>query len=613
VGLRQGLAALAFAAAAGGAAAQAAPARPMVIAPVIEGLLACDPKPPPEFEAMIHERSYCVRHGRDVVRALNSLLDELEPGGPRGEVQVGYTLTVHLLALYRQQPDGQWALDERQVQRVLELLRRVERPVVLYLMANHFDTTGAITQHLAADPRNVMRLADGSAPNTNYFGYPIVSYTLLADESIPVNRYRFDALRQLAQRVAALPPHVRQRIVGVTLAGEVHHMFSNFEGGMGRYDVVRVTDYSPASIVAFRRWLERKYGTISAFRFATGSSAASFGAVAPPGRDLLAEGAAGNRSEHFDGHAEGLVPISGWLWDPHKRVQSLELHVDGRPMATLPSDFNRLDVYRAIEAVDEPSIGFRHDLDYSGWRPGRYALQVVARTASGAHELARRTLVVTGQPGKAGFWARITAQRARPTELPMLSAALGVRAVLDLPHPTSLRVLYNPLARDWNAFRALQVIELIGRFHTTALAAGLPADRLYSHQILSRVNSTWNPQFFAVDSSLAADLPWKTGFNTYGGAAGGGWTERFVREQRLLDYGVPEFHPQQWKKPDAASRALALHRRLGARFVSPYHLSLVADQEASGGHAIQRMDIRPNNPRDGSDQLYRAIREAASQ
>lgn len=584
----------------------------MVIAPVVEGLMACDPKPPPEFREMVHARSQCVRHGRDAVRALTAVLDELEPGGPRGDVQVGYTLTVHLLSLYRQR-EGRWQLDERQVDRVLELLRRVPRPVVLYLVANHFDTTGPITPHLTADRRNLMQLADGSVPETSYFGYRVVSYTLQPDESIPLNRFRFDAVRQLGARVAALPSEVKDRIVAVTLAGEVHHMFPQFEGGMGNYEVVRMTDYSPASVAGFRRWLKDKYGTVDAMRAATGVSAAAFDAVQPPGRDLLAGGAAGERSDHFDGYADGRVPVSGWLWDPHKRVTALELHVDGRSVASMATDFNRLDVYRALDAVDEPSIGYRHDLDYAAWRPGSYALQVVARTASGSYEVARRTLQVVAQPGRPGVWARLTAARAKHAELPALPAALGVRASLDIPYGATLRVMFNPLARDWNDYRAAQVNAFIARFHAVAREAGLPADRLYSHQILSRVNSTWNPQYFAVDASLDASRPWKTGFNAYGGATGGAWTERFVREQRLQDYGVPEFHPQQWKKPDAASRALALHRRLGARFVSPYYLSLVSDQEAKDQNAVKRLEIRPNNPMDGSDQLYRAIREAARQ
>jgi hypothetical protein len=591
-------------------AGPAAP-RPLVIAPVIEGLMACEPRPLPEYAAMVHERSPCSRHGRNATLALRAVLDELEPGGPHGDVQIGYTLTVQLLSLYRLR-DGAWQIDDSQIDRMLALVRDVPRPVVLYLAANHFDTPGAITESLIADRRNLMQLADGSVPHTSYFGYRVVPYTLLPDEAIPVNRYRFAALRHIAARIAALPAAARDRVVAITLAGEVPPMFPDFEGGMGRYQSVRFTDYSEASVAGFRAWLKGKYATPAALQAATGVAVRSFDEVAAPGQDLLAPGAKGHRSRHFDAHADGRVPVSGWLWDAQRQVSALELQVDGRPVAALPVDFNRLDVYRAIEGVDDPSIGFRHELDVSAWPPGRYAVQVVARTAAGPQEVARRLLEVVDGPQRAGLWASLTAHRGKFAAHPALALA-GVRASLDLPQAATLRVLYNPLAREWNAYRASQVNDYLARFHAIALAAGLPADRLYSHQIVPRVNSSWNPQFFAVDASLDGKLPWKTGFNVYGGATGGGWVERFVKDAGLRDYGLPEFHPQQWKRPDAAARALALHRRLGARFISPYYLSVVADREAPPTAAVKRLEIRANNPLDGSDQLYRAIREAARQ
>ena len=605
------LGALAIAAGPIAAAGAEGPKLPFVIAPVIEGLMACDPNPPPQYREMAHERSACARHARDGAKALEAVLEELEPGGPAGAVQVGYTLTVHLLGLYVQR-GADWEIDDSQVDRILNFIRRVPRPVVLYLASNHFDTSGPLTAHLLADARNLMQMAGGSVPHASYYGHRVVPYTLLTDESIPVNRYRFAALRHVARRVAELPPEARARVVAVTLAGEVHHMFPDFEGGMGRYAPVRVTDYSPASVAGFRRWLQAKYGTVAALQAATGAPAGSFDAVTAPGVDLLAKGA-GERSEHYDGHADGRVPVAGWLWDPRRRVTALELLVDRRRVATMPRDFNRLDVYRTIGAVDDPSIGFRHDLDYSGWAPGRYFLQVVARTDGGSFEVARRLLEVVTAPGRPGLWMRLTGARGTALPLEPMPAQAGIRASLDLPQTATLRVLFNPLARDWDEYRAAQVTGYFARFHAVAREAGLPAGTLHSHQIVPRVNSSWNPQFFAVDASLDGRHPWKIGFNAYGGAAGGGWTERFVQEQGLTGYGVPEFHPQQWKKPDAATRALALHQRLGARFVGPYYMSVVSDREARPTAAVQQLEIRPNNPQDGSDQLYRAIREAARQ
>ncbi|MFC5497102.1 beta-galactosidase [Caenimonas terrae] len=607
--LQAGLALSAAALVASVAAAPALPQarRPLVIAPVIEGLLICDARPDNEYRNLIDARSQCAAHNNNAVEAAASLLDALEPGGPRGAVQVGYTVTVQLLSLYRKR-EGRWAIDEARIKRVMDVLNALKRPAVLYLAANHFDTSGEITSFLESDPANLMHLADGSVPGSAYFGYKIVPYTLQTDESIPVNRLRFDALRRVAASVVALPKATRDRLVAITLAGEVHHMFPNFEGGMGNFEQLSVTDYSPASVAGFRRWLRNAYRSVDALNQATGARYGSFEEVQPPARSMLAAHA--NALQHFDGAADGWLAVSGWLWDPKHRIAGLELYVDGQSVAQVPGDFNRLDVYRTLDAVDDPSVGFRHDLDFSSWAPGEYALQVVARTAAGNQELGHATLQVeAGAPPRPGGEQR---HAGRLVRLPALATLSDVRASLDLPKPVQ-KVMFNRLARDWNGYRAWQVKEFIASMYRVARSAGLPADKLYSHQILPRANSSWNAQFFATDDSVGAALPWKQGINTYGGAAGSTWTQRYIQEMHLTDYGVPEFHQQQWKRPDAAARALALHQRLGARFVSPYYMSVIGDRNQKAGATLNRMEIRPNNSLDGSDQLYRAIQAMAAQ
>ena len=580
--------------------------KPLIIAPVIEGLLICDTRPDNEYRGMIHANSKCVAHGRSAAEAAAAMLEELEPGGPRGDIQVGYTVTVQLLSLYTSR-EGRWVINETKVQHVMDVLNQLKRPAVLYLAANHFDTPGEITAALEANPANLMHLSDGSVPSSTYFGYKIVPYTLQTDETIPVNRFRFDALRHVAARVAALPKATRDRLVAVTLAGEVHHMFKNFEAGMGSYDPVAVTDYSPASVAGFRTWLRTKYRSVQELNQATGGAFSSFDAVQAPSKSMLS--ASGDTTQHFDGFADGRMPVSGWLWDPKRLTKELELQVDGRRVALLTRDFNRLDVYRALDSVDDPNVGFRHDVDFSLWPQGEYALQVVARTATASYELGRVMLTVVGaSPARAAASRNV----ARPSQLPRLAALQDVKASLDLPK-SGQKVMFNRLARDWNSYRAWQVQAFVAKFQQVARSAGLPAGKLFSHQILPRVNSSWNPQFFATDDSVGGELPWKQGFNTYGGAAGGAWTARFIAENRITDYGIPEFHQQQWKRPDAARAALVLHQKLGARFVSPYYLSIIADRNEKAGLTLNRLEIRANNALDGSDQLYHAIRELAAQ
>lgn len=76
------------------------------------------------------------------------------------------------------------------------------------------------------------------------------------------------------------------------------------------------------------------------------------------------------------------------------------------------------------------------------------------------------------------------------------------------------------------------------------MRSGLPADKLYSHQILPRVNSSWNHQLFATDATIGGQTAWKQGLNMYGGSTDSDWVRSYLAQQKITDYGVPEFHPQ---------------------------------------------------------------------
>ena len=133
-------------------------ARPFVIAPVVEGLLDCG-APQPGTHG-IAANSYCEQNQRGAARALGALLNDLEPGGARGSVQVGYVLTVQLLGLYRAR-GADWVIDDAAVDRVLALVREVDRPVVVYLAANHFDTSGPLPDELLRDYARLQAEAQG--------------------------------------------------------------------------------------------------------------------------------------------------------------------------------------------------------------------------------------------------------------------------------------------------------------------------------------------------------------------------------------------------------------------------------------------------------------------
>lgn len=591
-------------------AVQSPRAQPFIIAPTIEGMFICDEASKDNRITDIHAaEAFCRAHQRNGAPAVKRLLDTLEPGGPRGRAQVGFTLTLPLLGLYRKTGDGNWQIDASRIEAAMQLIRDIERPVVIYLAGDHFDTIGPLPVALAQDPRNLMQLRDGTVPQLGYFGYRILPYTLSTDLAIPVNRYRFEALEQVAKGILLLPAEVQQRIVAINLLGELHHMFPDFENGMGLAVTMHTTDYSPQSLAGFRRWLQSKYQTTSELHKRTGLSYESFDDVPAPSKNIRTEKLQ-SFGEHYDTYAQGILPLGGWLWDPNNFIKRLDLYVDGKPADTVSRHLNRLDVYRALDEVTSPNTGYRVDYNYTGLRPGRHIAQIVAQSPQGRSLLAEREFVVVPRDQShvsSRTPARLNDLRSTEKSLP------GIRTYMDTPKPLQ-DVYYNPLARDWNSYRAAQVYAFLNAFYEHAVKAGLSADKLYSHQIVPNVNSSWNQQLFAVENTLRGNTPWKQGLNMYGGATHSPWMHFFIARQRIADYGAPEFNPQQWKREGVHLDAMQAHMNAGARFIAPYYFSVVPQRfKANVEQGVNRMELRPDNPKDGSDRFYQSIIELARQ
>ena len=590
--------------------AQAAPALParstFYLMPTVEGLFAC-PKglANTSLKGIEQVNNYCIVHKLDAATKVSRLLDQLEPGGPKGQVQVGYLATLQLLSLYKRQ-GKEWVIDDRKLQAFLQVLSKIKRPVVVYLSTDHFDSQGALVDGLLQDPANLMLLSSGKPAMANYFGYRIAPYTLLTDDKIAVNFYRFQALQTVIQRLAKLPKEVQNRLIAVTLPGELHHMFSDFESGTGRYENIQVTDYSAASVAGFRAWLIEKYGSLKNFNTSHGFAFADANDIPAPSKDLR-NGTTRTLAEHFDAYADGGLPIGGWLWDPQGRVKQLDLYIDGKRVGPVQQGFNRLDVYRTLAEVSTPNVGFRRDVDFSKIAPGQHVAQVVATSGPDLYLVGQVAFGIKQAGDKAG-------KTTKPLDLKglkPLAELAGVKAWLDLPR-AGIDLYFNPLARDWNQYRAWQVRRMMDRLTQIAANAGLPASKIYSHQILPGINSSWNPQLFAVEQTLGADIPWKMGINLYGGATNSDWVRQFLTVGKFTDYGVPEFNPQQWKRPGVHLEAMKSHYLGGARFISPYFLTTVPDLYRGGiVNGVNAMELRPDNPKDGSDQFYQAIRQFA--
>lgn len=370
--------------------------KPFFITPMLEGIFLCEEaiNHNPRFTSVNEASEWCISKGYNSASLVKRKLDLIEPGGPEGKVQIGYEAGIDLLGLYHK-VGTKWEIDQKKADSYIGLIANVNRPVVIYLMADHF-SNGPLVKELAKDSKNLMLLKDGRPPIDSYFGNEIVPFTLEVDESIAVNSYRFRALRYMAGRIAKLPKSVRQKIVGITLAGEVHHIFPDFTHGGGNYKDIKVTDYSPRSVHGFQIWLQKKYQTISRLNSAIGSNFENFSDIAAPSKDVHKEKLS-SFTEAYDSYAGGTVPIAGWIWDPKSSLQELKLYVDGKEVADIPYGLNRLDVYQAVPEVTHPNVGFRYDYSYKSIPAGRHMAQVVGKSKTGTYLLSNVEFVVVSK------------------------------------------------------------------------------------------------------------------------------------------------------------------------------------------------------------------------
>lgn len=582
---------------------------PFYITPLIDGAHLCYEaiNHVPAFKTANEAIEWCIKNEYNGASLLKSTLDTIEPGGAKGKVQVGYQIGISLLNLY-ENINGDWKINEQKVKSYLDLVKSVDRPVVIYLMANHFDSKGPLPDELSKDSQNLMLLKDGTAPKENYFGNSVLPYTLLTDEAIPVNQYRFEALRYIGRKISELPQDAKDRIVGITMAGEVHHMFPDFTNGAGETDNVLVTDYSPNSINGFQIWLKEKYDTIEKLNSKMGSSFKSFADIVPPSKNVHKE-PLNSFTEHYDAYAAGEVPISGWLWDPHSIIERLVLYVDGNKIGDMERNLHRLDVYRAVNEITDANIGFRYNLDFRNLEPGQHNVQVVAEVKGEQYLISQAIIVVVDRNQ-----GKLSTDVLNKNEKNLKNAEeLNIRHWLDQPLPLTA-LYYNPLAKDWNEYREHQVANFLEYFWMVSTNSGMPEDKLFSHQIYSRINSTWNYQLFMEDKSVSKGVPYKLGINLYGGTTNSDAVRDFLKDMEIKEYGVPEFHVQQWKTQDIAYEALQAQYFDGAKFISPYYLSIIPDSlKPKEEESLQKFNLRSDNKLEGSDLFYKAIIKFAKQ
>lgn len=577
-----------------------AAATPLVIAPLVEGAQFCQSA----AQAQVHPaeaEQYCRNLDESTSARLQMLLSEIDGGAPaKGDYVLGHTHTIPLFRMLRPEGD-EWVVDTDRLRYSLRPVVELDRPVVLYLFANHFGVDvfeGSFEHVMMAREENLMRFPDGTIARDNYFTSHVIPWTI-SDLNAPVNRYRDLALKAVVDELCALPDEARGRIVAVNLLGEIHDLFPNFQSGMG-FDVPMVTtDYSSPAVAAFRQYLRDKYGDIATLNRYVGAAYADFDAVQPPHKDIRTQRLS-HFTEHLDAYAHGSFPVTGWAAAPRADVV-VDVYLNGALVATGLANQNRQDVLEAKPELGTANVGFRFDVPFNHLPPGVHKVVVAATVQGETTILGEREIAIMDR--KQSEPARMASHTTGLA--PKKSSSKGLEAWLDYPQPLQ-SFYYNPLAALWLEFRNHQVRAYLEHYAGIAASSCLRPDQLFIHQIAPQMNASWNHNLMAVDASLEPSPAYNMGINLYGGAAYGGHFFQWKKGRGIDRYGVPEFHPMRPLSEEDVATLLMRHKENGAAYIAPYYITGIPSQMwKESDH--NKFRISSANTDYGSDTFFRGL------
>lgn len=531
---------------------------------------------------------------------VESTLHRLQPrpGTESALWELGYTLQAPLLALLEPTAQG-WQVNHTAVKRLVGTVRDSTRPLVLYLFSTHFSTGAPIEAELARDPANLAHTQRGVLPIGTYYGEPVYPWTVASTHNA-ITRYREQVIRAVLQEVCQLEPEQRSRIRGITLLGEVHHLFADFESGMGFAGAYEVSDYSATSVEGFRQHLQSRYRSIHSLNQFLGSDYAGFEQVDPPGKDIRRH-TLGRYAEHMDAYADGTLPITGWVHTAGQSApdQAVRVFLDGRPVADVPVRLSRQDVRAAHPEFGSADVGWRHDLDYRKLSVGVHRIDLALAQAGAPliHLGSRAVSIMDRQQSQP---AAVAADA-----LPAMDAP-GQAVSVAIDEPRNLAAYYyNPLAREWQLFRQAQVLRYLKHFDELVADSCMADTPRYTHQIGPQFNPGWDAGKYAVDASLQPRSTPRLGISLYGEASYGASFSDWLRQSRARSYGVTEFHPLRALDTGQLRRVLVGHRQQGAEFLSFFLETRWQGQRVRPQPNFASFD--PDNPSHQSGQLYTSM------
>ena len=541
----------------------------------------------------------CTGPNGSAAALVESTLSALQPPErAQGPYPLGYTLAVPLLQLFRATEQG-WALDTERIQRLARTVRDTQRPLILYLFSTHFATDAPLEKALATDPANLAQTRDGPMPTSQYYGAPLYNWTLARTDT-PLSAYRVQATQALLTEMCRLPAQDIAKIRGVTLLGELHQMFPDFESGMGFGGSYRVTDYSPASVAGFQQFLRQEFQHIDRLNRRLGANYATFAEVQPPSRDIRTEPLQ-RYTEHIDSFAHGSLPIAGWAFAPRPAgAPPAWVHVyrNGTFIGKTPVNKGRQDVLQAKPELGDANTGWRLDMDFKRLPVGLHRIDVFLEARPGRLQaLGTRRIAIMDDRQRA---PAPLAQQALPASAPPDAA---LQAHIDWPAEQS-SYYYNPLVPLWHSFRGQQVVDYLQFFQGVVKQSCLAGTPHYTHQIIPFTNPNWDENKFAIQVSLRALPGMRLGVSLYGDATYGTAFSQWYASTGHPGYGVTEFHPLKAMNAPALQHTLNQHAARGAQFLSfflePHWQGQLVARDAN------MFSFSPENAPFGSAQLYQS-------
>jgi len=573
---------------------------PLLLAPMMDLSPCLLAKPSSASENQSDWITPCTGPNASAAKLVESTLRHLQPNTPATTAwQLGYTLKVPLLSLLQLEQSA-WHVNRQAIDNIVRTVRDNPRPLVLYLFSTHFGVNAPIEPVLAQDPDNIAQTPQGPLPIDSYYAQPIYPWSLARTDN-PITQHRVKVIRVLLQNLCKLPSSARSRIKGITLLGEVHQMFPNFESGMGFNGPYQVSDYSSTSVAGFRQHLHSRYPSIEALNQQLGSDYPSFDAVTPPSKDIRHEPLR-RYQEHIDAYAAGQIPITGWVHAPDtpSAAQAVKIYLDGKHIADAPVHLSRQDVRAARPEFNSADLGWRHDLDYSQLATGIHRIDLaLSQPGQPLINLGSRSISIMDQ-------RQSTPKAVASASLPALQPLPAhVAAYTDEPRDQA-SYYYNPLAREWQAFREAQVVHYLQYFNTLVAQSCLSDTPRYTHQIVPQFNPGWDSGKYAVDASLQPMKTLHTGISLYGEAGYGHSFADWFSQSAHEHYGVTEFHPLQAMSSQQLGGVLKQHRDNGARFLSFFLETRWQEQRISS--TPNPFSFDPDNRQHASDQLYASMK-----